>query len=320
MQAGNFSGRLFVATCWTAMLIAGAAAETSSPSPARADAATAAWGITGSTPQTGSSAHTSGRAFRAKIVVSIDKPAQEMKVFVDGVERYRWKVSTGTQKYDTPVGTYAARSMNKIWYSREWDDAPMPHAIFFTQKGHAIHGTEVTQKLGRPASHGCVRLAPENAGTLFALVKQTGLKNTQIVLKGDYPKEPPKVARSEAPKPEIKPAKKPAKAVASKKTPSSRKAVARSEPRKKQAPKPQAAAKPKPKPQTAAKQKPTAKPPVKPAKTYVDAKIDPYGIGAPRRLSRKQLRRLYYSRAYGGAARALPPPGYSKDPRALRGY
>src|SRR6186997_1574866 len=90
-----------------------------------------------------------------------------MKVFIDGVERFTWEVSTGLRGYDTPSGKYTARSMNEIWYSKQWDDAPMPHAIFFTRKGHAIHGTEETRWLGRPASHGCVRLEPENATTLF---------------------------------------------------------------------------------------------------------------------------------------------------------
>ena len=118
----------------------------------------------------------------SKILVVIDKSTQEMKVFVDNVERYTWKVSTGLPGYETPSGTYPARSMNKIWYSKQWDDAPMPHAIFFTKKGHAIHGTNETKKLGRLASHGCVRLAPENARTLFALIKEKGLKDTQIVL------------------------------------------------------------------------------------------------------------------------------------------
>jgi hypothetical protein len=311
---------MLAAICWTAMLIAGAAAETATPS--KSATVIAAWGVTGSTPQTGSSAHTSGSAFRAKIVVVIDKPTQAMKVFVDNVERYTWKISTGLRNYDTPTGAYTARSMNEIWYSKEWDDAPMPHAIFFTRKGHAIHGTDVTQKLGRPASHGCVRLAPENARTLFALVKKTGLENTEIVLQGDFPKEPPKVASREAPKPQIKPVKKAAKVVAVKKKPSSKKAVARSEPRKqKPAAKPRVTAKPKPtpKPQVAAKPKPApksqaaAKQPAKSAKKFVDAKSDPYGIGAPRRLSRREWRRLYSS----GAAAALPPPGYS---RTLRGY
>jgi lipoprotein-anchoring transpeptidase ErfK/SrfK len=106
----------------------------------------------------------------SKVLLIIDKPAQKMKVYVDDVELYSWKVSSGLPGHATPSGAYTASSMNEMWYSKEWDDAPMPHAIFFTKEGHAIHGTEETKKLGRPASHGCVRLTPENARTLFALV------------------------------------------------------------------------------------------------------------------------------------------------------
>ena len=85
----------------------------------------------------------------SKILVVIDKSTQEMKVFVDNVERYTWKVSTGLPGFETPSGTYRARSLHRIWYSKQWDDAPMPHAIFFTKKGHAIHGTGETKKLGK---------------------------------------------------------------------------------------------------------------------------------------------------------------------------
>ena len=193
------------------------------------------WGTSGSAAQTGSGAHTSGKAFNgqhanvgsdivipvpdtqtelspsgappeqsleattppaSKVLVIIDKPTQKMKVFVDDVELYSWKVSSGLPGYATPSGAYNASSMNEIWYSKEWDDAPMPHAIFFTKKGHAIHGTEETKKLGRPASHGCVRLAPEDARTLFALVKEKGLENTEIVLSGETPGGDSRVART----------------------------------------------------------------------------------------------------------------------------
>ena len=143
------------------------------------------------------------------ILVVIDKPTQEMKVFIDGVERYTWEVSTGLRGYDTPSGKYTARSMNEIWYSKQWDDAPMPHAIFFTKKGHAVHGTTETKHLGKPASHGCVRLAPENARTLFALVKEKGLENTEIVLNGDTPKI--EVASAGPRKQEVRQAKKSSK-------------------------------------------------------------------------------------------------------------
>ena len=121
---------------------------------------------------------------KSSILINIDKSLQEMTVFVDGVELYTWPVSTGTRGYSTPSGTFTASSMNEMWYSRQWDNAPMPHAIFFTKKGHAIHGTLEEKKLGQAASHGCVRLSRDNAKTLFELVKATGLENTQVVLTG----------------------------------------------------------------------------------------------------------------------------------------
>jgi TonB family protein len=149
----------------------------------------------------------------------IDKSTLEMKVFVDNAERYRWKVSTGLPGYETPSGTYRARSLHRIWYSKQWDDAPMPHAIFFTKKGHAIHGTGETKRLGRLASHGCVRLAPENARTLFALIKEKGLKNTQIVL--NMPTGEVQVASPAPPLPEKKPPQRDTQIALSEETPSS---------------------------------------------------------------------------------------------------
>jgi lipoprotein-anchoring transpeptidase ErfK/SrfK len=122
---------------------------------------------------------------KPQIVVHIDKSQQEMTVAVDGDEKYRWPVSTGKRGYETPNGTYTATSMNEMWRSREWDNAPMPHAIFFMKDGHSIHGTEEVRNLGRPVSHGCVRLAPENATTLFGLVKTNGLENTTVVVDGE---------------------------------------------------------------------------------------------------------------------------------------
>ncbi len=131
------------------------------------------------------------------VVASIDKTSQEMTVFVDGVEKYRWPVSTGMPGYATPSGTFDASSMNKIWYSKQWDNAPMPHAVFFTKKGHAIHATNETKRLGRPASHGCIRLSPKNAETFFNLVKESGLKRTDVVLTGSTPGGDYKVAHPE---------------------------------------------------------------------------------------------------------------------------
>ena len=133
---------------------------------------------------------------KSSVVINIDKSSQEMTVFVDGVELYSWPVSTGLGRgYATPAGSYTASSMNEIWYSKQWDNAPMPHSIFFTKQGHAIHGTKEVKHLGKPASHGCVRLSPENAATLYALVEANGLPQTQVVLTGKTPGgEGPKVA------------------------------------------------------------------------------------------------------------------------------
>ena len=137
---------------------------------------------------------------KSSVIVNIDKSSQEMTVFVDGVELYTWPVSTGLSNYFTPSGTYTASSMNKIWYSKQWDNAPMPHSIFFTKRGHAIHGTNEVKRLGKPASHGCVRLSPENARTLYGLVEANGLAQTQVILTGLTPGgERPQVASPKGP-------------------------------------------------------------------------------------------------------------------------
>jgi L,D-transpeptidase-like protein len=123
-------------------------------------------------------------AARANVSIIVDKSAQEMTVAVDGVERYHWPVSSGIPSRETPTGTFRAFRMEEDHYSKEFDDAPMPHSIFFTKIGHAIHGTESEGRLGTPASHGCVRLSRANATTLYALVEKEGVLNTTVTLTG----------------------------------------------------------------------------------------------------------------------------------------
>ena len=132
----------------------------------------------------------------AAVVVTIDKSVQQMTVEVDGRPLYQWPVSTGkAAQYDTPSGKFKAFRMERDHFSKEWDDAPMPFSIFFTQKGHAIHGSNDVKRLGTPASHGCVRLLPANAEKLFALVQKEGVLNTTVVLTGVAPSAAPAVAR-----------------------------------------------------------------------------------------------------------------------------
>jgi len=121
---------------------------------------------------------------QAKIAITIDKNEQLMTVAVDGAERYRWPVSTGNPSHETPNGSFRTFRMEEDHFSKEFDDAPMPHSIFFTKIGHAIHGTDSEGHLGSPVSHGCVRLSRANATTLYALVEKDGVLNTTVTLTG----------------------------------------------------------------------------------------------------------------------------------------
>src|SRR3954465_10435146 len=121
---------------------------------------------------------------QAKVSTPGDKDSQQMTVAVDGVERYHWPVSTGIPSYETPNGSFKTFRMEEDHYSKEFDDAPMPHSIFFTKIGHAIHGTDSEGRLGTPASHGCMRLSRANAPKLGDLVLQEGGLNTTVTLTG----------------------------------------------------------------------------------------------------------------------------------------
>ena len=133
---------------------------------------------------------------RADLLIQIDKSTQQMTVSADGEQLYVWPVSTGIARYDTPNGAFTPFRKEKDHYSREWDDAPMPYSVFFTMKGHAIHGTN-HRNLGHPASHGCVRLSVKNAATLWGLVAKHKMANTMVVLTGTIPAgDEPAVARA----------------------------------------------------------------------------------------------------------------------------
>ena len=125
-------------------------------------------------------------AFATSVHITINKVSQKMTVRVDGETEYVWPVSTGARGYETPSGKYRPFRMEKDHFSKEWDDAPMPNSIFFTGQGHAIHGSFHVKSLGRKASHGCVRLAPDNAAKLYSLVQQAGMQNTTVVLRGGF--------------------------------------------------------------------------------------------------------------------------------------
>lgn len=129
----------------------------------------------------------SGVPVEAAIDVLIDKRSQSMSVSIDGIPRFHWAVSTGRAGYATPNGSFGVTRLEEVYYSKKYDNAPMPNAVFFTNSGHAIHGTYETKRLGRAVSHGCVRLAPQNAATLFRLVEIEGASNVRVTVVGNAP-------------------------------------------------------------------------------------------------------------------------------------
>lgn len=116
-----------------------------------------------------------------KIVATVHISTQRMSVVVDGREAFEWKVSTGGKGYVTPTGSFKPTRMHEMWYSKKYDNAPMPHSVFFNG-GYAVHATNAIKRLGQPASHGCVRLHPDNAADFYQLVEVFGPSNTSIVI------------------------------------------------------------------------------------------------------------------------------------------
>lgn len=120
-------------------------------------------------------------ALSANLIAQIGLSSQTMVVTQNGTVKYRWRVSTGRKGYGTPTGSWSAKWVSRNHRSRKYNNAPMPFAVFF-KGGYAVHATYETKRLGRPASHGCVRLHPDNAATFFQMANRSGLSNTRIVI------------------------------------------------------------------------------------------------------------------------------------------
>jgi lipoprotein-anchoring transpeptidase ErfK/SrfK len=118
---------------------------------------------------------------RTRILAKVNIKKQRVRVYRGGNLIHTWKVSTGKKGFTTPKGEYQPIFMKKMHYSKQYAGAPMPYAIFF-HKGYALHGTKSTRRLGRRASHGCVRLRTSNAKKLFRLVQQSGKYNANIIV------------------------------------------------------------------------------------------------------------------------------------------
>lgn len=115
---------------------------------------------------------------KAEVVITIQKSTQTMYVETP-TDTYEWPISTGRKGYNTPSGEYRPYLLKRLHYSKKYDNAPMPWSIFF-HEGYAIHATGEIERLGTPASHGCVRLELRNARWLYRLIDENGKENTYI--------------------------------------------------------------------------------------------------------------------------------------------
>lgn len=118
-------------------------------------------------------------AMAASVEARIDVSQQKMYVYQNGRLKHKWKVSTGKRGFSTPRGSWRPTRMYKEYYSKKYYNSPMPYSIFF-RGGYAIHGTGSIKRLGSRASHGCVRLHPSNARTLYSMVKRVGARNAKV--------------------------------------------------------------------------------------------------------------------------------------------
>ena len=117
----------------------------------------------------------------ATLVAKVDLGRQRMDVYVDGALKHSWPVSTGRKGWETKPGSYYPFALTRHYYSPIWK-MNLPYLVSIGQDGTAIHGTDYAGKLGRPASHGCIRLSMGNAARFYAMVQQYGMYSTEVVV------------------------------------------------------------------------------------------------------------------------------------------
>jgi lipoprotein-anchoring transpeptidase ErfK/SrfK len=115
----------------------------------------------------------------AGVIAKVDIATQSMTVIVDGNVEAVWAVSTARRGYYTPRGVYQPKELQRMHYSKKYHNSPMPYSVFF-KGGYAVHGTYEVSHLGKAASHGCIRLAPQNAAALYQLIRAHGISDTQL--------------------------------------------------------------------------------------------------------------------------------------------
>lgn len=120
----------------------------------------------------------------AIVDIHVDLSKQQMEVVVAGYREFTWDISSARKGYETPTGKFRVNWMTPMHYSEQYEYSPMPYSIFF-HEGYAIHATNEIKRLGRPASHGCIRISLDNARILYGLVELYGMRNVIIEVRED---------------------------------------------------------------------------------------------------------------------------------------
>ena len=115
------------------------------------------------------------------LMILISIPQQEMHVYRNGIMIGRSTVSTGSKGHDTPGGVFSILQKSKEYYSKKYDNAPMPYMQRLTWTGIAMHSGQLP---GYAASHGCVRLPYDFSQLLFT---QTSSGGTVVIGDGKTP-------------------------------------------------------------------------------------------------------------------------------------
>jgi lipoprotein-anchoring transpeptidase ErfK/SrfK len=118
----------------------------------------------------------------ASLRATVDLSQQRMYVTINGKQRYSWRVSTGKRGWETRPGSYTPFAQREKFYSSKWKMS-LPYLTWIGRDGTAIHGTYLTKRLGRTASHGCIRLSIGNARTFYRLVEKHGFWGTEVIVK-----------------------------------------------------------------------------------------------------------------------------------------
>ena len=104
---------------------------------------------------------------------------QKLQLYERGRFLSEWDISSARAGKITPRGSWTAKWLSKNHKSSIYDGAEMPFSVFF-DGDYAIHGTRQINRLGEPASAGCIRLHPDNAKIFFDLAMLYGVENTLI--------------------------------------------------------------------------------------------------------------------------------------------